>query len=163
MTTIISNIITPPLTENSSVANIAVGTKVDLSDGGEAVYVQADSEIAQFNAVVFAPDYGVVNATTTTVAAGSGTSKQIGFAQTSIASGNYGWVQTSGRPKVKLASACADRVALFTTGTAGVLDDAVVSVAEVFGAVSKTTISNATAVTVLVGHPAFISNHAVQV
>lgn len=154
--------IIPPLDENSSSANIATGTKVDLSDGGTAVYVQAGSEIAQYNAVAVAVDYTVVNLSTTTATEGSGTGRQAGFAQTSIASGNYGWVQLSGRPVCKLAADCADRVALYTTGTAGTLDDAVVSIGEVLGVVSKTTISNATAVTLMVPHNAFIANHAAQ-
>lgn len=162
MTTIISGIVTPPFTENSSTANIKVGTRVELSDGGVAVYCQADSEVAQFNAVAIESDWGVVNATTTTVTEASGTSRSLGFAQTSIASGNYGWIQLSGRPKCKLAANCADKVALYTTATAGTLDDAVVSIAEVYGAVAKTTISNATAITLLVNHPAFVANYSVQ-
>lgn len=156
-------VIIPALDTNSSTADIAVGTKVNTSDGGEAVYVQAGSEIAQYNAVAIGFDNTVVNCTTAAVTEGTGTSRKVGFAQTSIASGNYGWVYTSGRPKVKLAANCADKVALYTTSTAGTLDDAVVSIGEVVGVVSKTTISNATAVTVLVGPAgAFIQNMAVQ-
>lgn len=155
-------IIVPKLTENSSTQNIALGTKIDLNDGGVAVYCQADSEIAQFNAVAIESDFGVVNSSTAAVTEATGTSRSVGFAQTSIASGNYGWIQLSGRPKCKLAANCADKVRLFTTSTAGTLDDAVVSNAEVAGVVAKTTISNATAVTLLVPAPAFIVDYAVQ-
>ncbi len=155
-------LIVPPQTENSATANIAVGTTVQLQDGGQAVYVQAGSEIAQYNAVAVAVDYSVVNLTTGAITDATGTGKQVGYAQTSIASGNYGFVQTSGRPKVKLAANCADRVALYTTATAGTLDDAVVSIGEVVGVVSKTTISNATAVTVMVPTPSFVGRYSVQ-
>lgn len=152
----------PALNSNESTAKIPVGTVVDTSDGGKAVYVQAISEVAQYNAVAVDSDYTVINSTTAALTEGTGTSRQIAFAQTSIASGNYGWVQLSGRPKCKLAANCADRVALYTTATAGTLDDAIVSTAQVFNAVSKTTISNATAVTLMVPAPAFVSNFAVQ-
>lgn len=162
MTIHTSGIVIPPLTANDSTAGIAVGTVVDTSDGGKAIYVQASSEIAQFNAVALAVDQTVVNLTTGAITEGTGTSRMVAYAQTSIASSNFGWVQTSGRPKVKLAANCADRVALYTTATPGVLDDAVVSIGEVAGTVSKTTISNATAVTVMVNQPSFVHNYAVQ-
>lgn len=153
-------IVIPSLSSNSATKDITLGTKVSLSDGGEAVYVQAASEIARYSAVAIGVDYTVVNLTTSTAADGTGISKAVGAAQTSIASGNYGWVQTSGRPIINLASACADRVTLYTTGTAGVLDDATVSAALIAGVVSKTTISNATAVTCIAPTGMFVHPHA---
>jgi hypothetical protein len=152
----------PPLNSNDTTAQIAAGTRVQLSDGGVAVYGRAVSEVAQFNAVAVGVDYTMTNATTAAITQATGMGRQLGFAQTSIASGNYGWFQLSGRPKVKLAANCADRVLLYTTATDGVLDDAVVSIGEVAGVVSKTTISNATAVTVMVPTEAFVINHSVQ-
>lgn len=162
MTHITAHFATPALTDVSTEAKIQVGTKVPLSDGGEAVYVQATSIIAQYNAVAVAVDYTVTNLTTTQITEGSGVGRQIGFCQVSIPASSYGWVHLSGRPKVKLAANCADRVALYTTATEGVLDDAVVSIGEVAGVVSKTTISNATAVTVMVPSAAQVTNFAVQ-
>jgi len=156
MTQHTSPFIIPPLNANDDEARIRTGTTVALDDGGVAVYVQAGSEIAQFEAVAIRVDQTVISLTTAAVAEGTGSTKQVGFAQTSIASGNYGWVQTSGRPKVKLAANCADQVILFTTATAGVLDDATVSASLIAGVVSKTTISNATAITVIVPHGAYV-------
>jgi hypothetical protein len=156
MTQHTSPFIIPPLDANDDEARIRTGTTVALDDGGVAVYVQAGSEIAQFQAVAIRVDQTVVSLTTAAVAEGTGSTKQVGFAQTSIASGNYGWVQTSGRPKVKLAANCADQVILFTTATEGVLDDATVSASLIAGVVSKTTISNATAITVIVPHGAYV-------
>ena len=156
MTQHTSPFIIPPLDANDDEARIRTGTTVALDDGGVAVYVQAGSEIAQFEAVAIRVDQTVISLTTAAVAEGTGSTKQVGFAQTSIASGNYGWVQTSGRPKVKLAANCADQVILFTTATAGVLDDATVSASLIAGVVSKTTISNATAITVIVPHGAYV-------
>lgn len=146
----ISPIIIPALDAVSTTEDIQVGTVVKTNDGGEAIYVQAASAIAQYNMVVLAVDNTVVNATTAAVTDATGTGKEVAWAQTSIASGSYGWVQKSGRPLGKVAANCADRVILFTTATAGVLDDATVSAAYVAGVVSKTTISNATAITLMV-------------
>ena len=149
-------IIIPPLDANDTEARIPKGTTVALSDGGSATYVRAGSEIARYDAVAIRVDQSVISLTTAAVAEDSGSTKQVGFAQTSIASGNYGWVQTSGRPKVKLAANCGDQVILFTTATGGVLDDATVSASLIAGVVSKTTISNATAITCIVPHGAYV-------
>ena len=129
---------------------LPLGTTVRTNDGGEAVYCQALSAVSTYNGVVINVDYTVNALSTTAVADGSGTSKQVGWAQTSCASGSYCWIQTSGRPLGKLATDCADRVTLFTTATAGVIDDATISAALLAGVVSKTTISNATAITLMV-------------
>lgn len=137
-----------------------LGTRVRTNDGGEAVYVQATSGISTNNGVVINVDYTVNALSTAAVADGSGTSKEVAWAQTSCASGSYCWVQASGRPVGKLAANCADRVTLYTTATAGVVDDATVSAALIAGVVSKTTISNATAVTLMVPNGAHIHPHA---
>jgi hypothetical protein len=93
---------------------------------------------------------GIATLLTTTNAA---TSSRIGFAQTSIATSAYGWVQLSGKVMVNLAAQCAPAVPLFTTGTAGVLDDATVTAGYIPGMVAATTISNATAVTSAAQYP----------
>lgn len=126
-----------------------VGTVVNLSDGGSAIYVKALSEISQY-AYALAYADGTAQMATTTLA---GTCKRGGWAQQSIPSAYYGWLQISGKPKGNLAANCDDNVFLYTTATAGVLDDATVS--GVGGLIAFTTstvtISNATAVTLLVG------------
>jgi hypothetical protein len=111
--------------------------------------VQALSEISQYAAVAVY-DTQKAQMLTTTLAA---TCKRVGFAQTSIASGYYGWVQLGGKVLVNLAANAAPSVPLYTTATAGVLDDAVVSGGIVFGLVATTSISNATAVTCIAGYP----------
>jgi len=152
-TTVITGIVTPSLTDVSTTAKLPVGTRVALSDGGQAVYCQALSEISQYCAVSLFEDNTAQMLTTTTAV----TTKRIGFADAvSIASGSYAWIRTSGRPVVKLAANCADQVILFTTATAGVLDDATVSAALVAGVTSTVTISNATAITCIVPDGAYI-------
>ncbi len=152
----------PPFTYNDSNKTIALGTRVPLSDGGVAVFCQAGSEISQYNALAIRVGYTAIPLTTAAITEATGTGLQVGFAQTSIASGNYFWAQLSGRPVCMLAANCADYVRLFTTSTPGVLDDAVVSIGGVAGTVSKTTISNATAVTLMVPTEAFIELYSVQ-
>lgn len=146
--------ILPPLTDVASAAGCAVGTKVQTSDGGEATYIKALSEISTYAAVAIYVDNTAQMMTTTL----SATSKRIGFAQTSIASGYYGWVQTSGNVKVNLAANCAPNVPLYTTATSGVLDDAVVSTGLVLGVTGTVSISNATAVTCIAATGAMIGS-----
>ena len=150
MARIIDNTVGPVFTDNSDVQKVPVGRVVELSDGGQAIYVKSSlSAISTFAAVVIQEDYTVQMLTTTN----AGTvGKQVGFAQTSIATGNYGWVQISGRPKCNLATNTNDFVPLYTTATIGVLDSTTVSGAGgmVLGVIAATTISNATAVTCIV-------------
>jgi hypothetical protein len=153
----ISPILGVDLAGTTSTAKFALGTRAETSDGGVAVYVRAASEISTFAAVGFVAPNSVQMLTTTLAA----TVKKIGFAQTSIASAYYGWVHEDGNVKVNLAANCDDAVPLFTTATAGVLDDATVSAAFINGLLSTVTISNATAVTCIAGFPT-ITNYAQQ-
>jgi hypothetical protein len=140
---ITTGLVTPPISDTNSIARARVGTVVATDDGGQAIFVQALSEISTFAAVAIYAN-NTVQMLTTTLAA---TTKKVGFAQTSIASGWFGWVQTSGTPRVNLAANCDDNVPLYTTATSGVLDDATVSGGLILGLTSTVTISNATAVT----------------
>jgi len=135
--------------DGTSIAGFTPGTVVNLSDGGQAVYVCGLSEISQYACVIIDAS-AKAQMITTTRAVGM---KRIGFAQCSIASGFYGWVQTGGAPLCNLAANCAPNVPLYTTATAGVLDDATVSAGMVAGTVAVNTISNATAVTLVAGYP----------
>jgi len=161
-TKIVASFVTPPFNYNNNVAVVPLGTRVNLDDGGVAIFCQAASDVSQYAAVAIGVGYTAVNATTTAITQDTGTGRQLGWVQTSIASSNYCWVQVSGRPVAMLAANCADRVQLFTTATAGVLDDATVSTAEVLGVVAKTSISNATAVTLMVPSAAYVANFAQQ-
>lgn len=128
-----------------------VGTVVSLSDGGEAVFVKALSELSQFAYCLVYADATAQMATTTLAnTAGTSSTKRGGWVQNSIPSGFFGWVQLSGTPKGNLAANCDDQAPLYTTATSGVLDDATVSGGLIGGAISTVTISNATAVTLLV-------------
>ena len=145
----VSNTIGVTLTNVDTTSQFTTGTVVNTSDGSQAVYVQALSDISAFAAVAVY-DTQKAQMLTTTLAA---TCKRVGFAQTSIASGYYVWVQLGGKVLVNMAANAAPSVPLYTTATAGDLDDAVVSGGIVFGLVATTSISNATAVTCIAGYP----------
>jgi hypothetical protein len=144
-----SNVIGVALGNTDTSAQFKVGTTVNLDDGGQAVYVQAASAVAQYDAVAVLGNNTVVPITTTN----SANSKAVGFAQVSIASAAYGWVQLGGKPVVKLAASCLPAVPLYTTATAGTLDDAVVSGGLVAGIVALSSASGATALTCVAGYP----------
>ena len=133
----------------TAAAQFTPGTTVNLSDGGQAMYVKALSEISTY-ACVLIDASSTARMSTTALAV---TLKRVGFAQTSIASAWYGWVQLGGAPVVNLAANCAPNVPLYTTATVGVLDDATVSAGMVAGVTAQNTISNATAVTIVAGYP----------
>jgi len=152
----VSNMIGVSLEYTDASPSFAVGTTVNLSDGGQAVYVRASSDVAQYSAVSVRVDNTVVPITTTN----SANSKVVGFAQASIASAYYGWVQIGGKPVVKLAASCLPAVPLYTTATAGTLDDAPVSGGLVAGIVALTTASGATALTCVAGYPHVLSGVA---
>jgi len=142
---------------SAGAAPFALGTTVQLNDGGTAMLVESSaSACSTYAAVVIGESY-VATMLTTGVARSAG--NQIAFAQTSIATGYCGWVQFGGRPKVNLAASCAPFVPLFTTATAGVLDDATISAASggiVVGVMAAVTISNATAVTCMSHNGPFV-------
>ena len=148
MPTIINAFAYPALTDTQRSPSINVGTLVNLDDGGQAVYVRAASNISQYNAVCIPATNIATNATTARVA----NTKRVGFAQTSIASGDYGWVQLGGKVRVVVSASCLPGVALYTTSTEGVLDDATVSGALVAGVVTELTASATSAMTAVAAY-----------
>ena len=153
MPVIVNGFAYPALTDTQTSASINVGTVVNLDDGGQAVYVQAASNISQYNAVCIPATNIATNATTTRVAA----TKRVGFAQVSIASGQYGWVQLGGKVRVVVSASCLPAVALYTTSTEGVLDDATVSGALVAGVVTEVTASATSAMTAVAAYTMVIT------
>lgn len=90
-------------------------------DGNFARYVLAASNVSQY--MVVSID-GSGNATPLT----SGTAlaaQELGVAHyANIASASYGWVVVAGRPLVLTIASCNPSVPIFTTDTAGAVDDA---------------------------------------
>jgi len=146
MPTSTSSVIGVNLTRVDDSAMYPLGTIVNLSDGGQAMYVKASTSALSTYA---ACSIGVNGVTTMLTTTNAGDSPRVGFAQTSIGTSKYGWVQLGGQVLVNLAANCDDNVPLFTTSTAGVLDDTTVTAGYIMGLVNTRTISNATAPTCL--------------
>jgi len=112
------------LTETISVtadSRFDIGMQVPASDGADYVYTRAGGAVAAGDVVSILVDGTVAAITTTTASVGSA----VGFAQTAIAAGSFGWVALRGpNLQVNVLAACAPEVMLFTTSTAGHLDDA---------------------------------------
>ena len=152
----VSNMIGVSLDYTDSSPSFNLGTVVNLDDGGQAVYVRAASEVPTYAAVAVQLDDTVVPLTTTNAAG----SKAVGFAQGSIAPLYYGWVQLGGKPRVLVAANCQPNVPLYTTATAGVLDDTVVSGCLVAGLVAKTSTVTASNVACIAGYPHILTGAA---
>jgi hypothetical protein len=153
---IISSIVTPGLTQTDSTARLPLGTIVHTDAGGVAEYVYAISELSQYAACIIF-DGGTAQMATTTLAADAGAgSKKIGCPQASIASAWYGWAMRQGVFVMRMSDDCADNVPLFTTSTAGELDDATISNCLVAGVYVNTTQSVATALTVYAATPMYV-------
>jgi hypothetical protein len=144
------------LEKATSVAQFSLGTIVHTNDGGMYEYCRARSEVSQFAAVAIF-EGNSIRMLETSIANDAGSAKKVGFAQVSIASGYYGWVARMGKVKCALLDDCADNVPLFTTSTAGSLDDATVSNCLVLGTYLPVTASIATALTVLANLPASVT------
>lgn len=139
MTTPVSPILGVDFTSTPTTAEFELGTRVMGSDGTEWVYIQASGAITQYYTVAIDENYQAAHLTTALNTAGH----QIGFAQSAFADNDYGWVATRGSNiKAAVASSCGADARLYTTTTAGVLDDASASAAaRVYGVVAVTASS----------------------
>ncbi len=137
---------------STSLAPYTTGERAALSNNGIAVFARAESTINQFDCVVFStyadsasatPILRAVPVTTTNMAALGWPA--IGFAQTAVTSSYYGWFHLNGSVRVNLLIACQPKVPLYTTATAGSLDDTTVSAGLIIGLVANTSATSASA------------------
>jgi hypothetical protein len=126
-----------------------VGTRARSPDA-EYAYVHASGAITAGDAVAIDEDWEAAALTKSL----ADVDHTIGFAQIAFADNDYGWVALNGRSiNCRLASACAADVSLFTTGTAGVLDDISTSQTKIGGVRSVTTITNGAASEIIANYP----------
>lgn len=101
----------------------SVGTTADGENGSKWMYVKASTTITQYDFVGVDEDYMANPLSSTMAAAGY----VIGASQIGLSdlTAPYFWLclQGRGNVNVRVASSCAADVALYTTTTAGVLDD----------------------------------------
>ncbi len=143
------------------------GARVTGSNNSVYMFARAVSTIAQYDVVVFSvyADSASVTAvpaacpiTTTNVAALG--FAQVGFAQVAITSAYYGWIALQGsRLRVNCLIAAQPKVPLYTTATAGSLDDTTVSAGYVTGVVINTSATSASAPFAIINNP-FVGAHA---
>lgn len=104
----------------------ALGTEARGTDGTEWVYCVSSGAITQYQCVGINEDFDAYAMTS----ALSVQSDKVGFAQVAFAAGEYGWVATRGANiKVRTKASAAADTQLWTTASAGVLDDATAAAA----------------------------------
>lgn len=114
--------------------------------GNVYVYLEADGTIDENDAVIIHEDYGTAAITTTLAAAGTGQGKRVAVAPGSsrsqaIATGDFYWGQVCGVSSsgVNVAASTVKFTQLYTSATAGTLDDTFVSAGKVLGIATTTT------------------------
>lgn len=116
-----------------------LGIEICGNDGATYVYIKAGGAIAQYAACKFDDTLNAVELTTTNAGSEPCT---IVVPQVAFASGEYGWAACEGLFTVKAAASCVQDVKLYTTATAGVVDDSVTTL--IVGLKIITTITGAT-------------------
>lgn len=128
------------------------GTMVTAEDKsteelGEAkfMYVQANEAIDATEVVTIdQSDYGADLASANDIG-------PIGVAVADMASGEWGWVQCSGKAEAKVASGFAAGNRCYLTSTAGTIDDAVVAGDIIYGSISLSALNTPNTGTAYVG------------
>lgn len=131
-------------------AQFGLGDKIE-KDGSTWRYVQANGAIAQYDCVWIDDDWQASPITYALTGSNAYPSKA-GVAQFAFTDNQYGWVWTSGGGtgsgiKVSCLTLCAADVKLYTTATAGTLDDTSSSQALLQGLKIVSTVGGATAAT----------------
>lgn len=132
-----------------------LGQRVQTQDGKIFVYAKNASSNAAFSLVnVNASTFAISGLTT----ALSTASEIVGVLPVAIASDEYGWVQIYGRTKIRVLALCAKNVTLWSTTTAGSVDDATASNYMIQGInlLSTNPSSTATALSAFIAHPAVL-------
>lgn len=114
----------------ASARGFTVGARAAAHNGDVYQYVQSASAVAASDFVTIDSSTGVAAGLTTALSAAS---EALGVATVAIASGEYGWIKVYGRATVSVAGSCAKSVTLYSTTSAGRLDDATASNYEIRG------------------------------
>lgn len=110
----------PNLTDDA--AQHRLGTLGEGDAGMVYMYCQASTTLSQYDTAVIDSNYKANPITSALVTEGAG----LGWPQVAVDAGDYFWAALKGRAiNIRVASACSANVPLYTTATAGVLDDAV--------------------------------------
>jgi len=138
-----------PIAVTSTTLLHPLGTVVRAVDPtygeGEFVYLTGLASTAVGDLVVL--DQGTTTRTVTT------SRGPVGVAMSANVASQYGWYQVYGQAVVNVAGAVADNALVYATATSGSADDAVVSGAQVDGAVFRTSASGAGTAVAVINRP----------
>lgn len=134
MTYAISGMLGVNFTERSTTPTVDLGTTVLGANGSQWVYVKAGEAVAQYDVVAVDEAYSALKLTKALADVGH----KIGAASAAFAANEYGWVQSSGVTRINVLASCAADVALYTSATAGSLDDSSSSQTKIKGVVLTT-------------------------
>lgn len=141
---------TPLDTPTTNEAGFALGTRHEDHRGYEYIYVQANGAITQYDFVVFDEAF---DAYAVTAALGEDHPSG-GVAQVAFADNDFGWILVRGVGQVRALANCVAETQLYTSGTAGALDDADASQRAVIGIrLSATNGASTAAVACYLDHP----------
>jgi hypothetical protein len=127
------------LTDIASSDLEGVGT-LRREGNNEYIWCAGVASTVRGSAVCYDEDYQAALLNTTLGAV----PRLVAFAVAVAEASKWGWFQVRGdNVPMSLAASCAEDVALYTTGTAGVLDDESSSVHKVLGVVSDLTVTSA--------------------
>lgn len=121
-----------------------LGLEVLDSDGCTRRLVKSGAPIVASDCIVIDSGTNIANSITHALAAGAGLIGVCPFSVSCSTSGQYFWAVMNGPAKVRVAASCQPNVPLYTTDTAGVLDDSTISLTgfQVMGAMLNNGVSN---------------------
>ena len=103
-------------------AQFAVGSRTADSQGNEFVYAQASGAIsASYAAIIEGANFQAKVLTKTLLDANE--AAPIGWPQVAVADDEYAWFQTDGAADIRVNASAGAKSELYTTSTAGQLDD----------------------------------------
>lgn len=130
-----------------------LGDRYEDSNGNRYVFVSASTSVTSYQVVAITSAFYGQPATSALASAAA----FVGVAQNNISAGSWGWVQTRGNMTVNALSTCSTAVALYTSGTAGSVDDTSTSQVKIAPIVINANITAAAATTAFSATDMFVA------
>ena len=108
--------------ETHEAAQHALGSRAADREGGEFIYAQAAGAIAAHYAAII-EDANYQATAVTHALAGANEAAPIGWPLVAVADDEYAWFQTVGTADIQVSASAGAKAELYTSGTAGQLDD----------------------------------------
>lgn len=138
-----------------------LGAVAKMSDSGEAIYIKAGAAITAGDVVQITMSTGSATGITTLLCDANTTTagQLIAVAHTTLASGQHGWACRAGVPTagINVAASCVRGSPLYTTTTAGQVDDTSSSAHLIAGMELTATATGAAVTAGLCTYPTLIS------